>query len=122
MVAHGYHNTDTWLPQQKHMSTQKQSPNTDSTLPSTCASWRQSGMVGVLTAEILDEFIIQVQTRRYPGALLWTVALPVDQKLEPSSPAPDIQQLPDCKSRAPVNDTGWGGPQPVEKGGCGGQA
>ena len=29
MVAHGYHNTGTWLPQQKHMSKQKQSPNTD---------------------------------------------------------------------------------------------
>jgi len=74
--------------------------------PSTCATWRTTGDIRVLTAEILDKGRIQNLAVRDPRPLLRPIALPVHQVLEATATAAYVQEPPDRVGRVVVNDPG----------------
>ena len=87
----------------EHKNTPEQKPNRDSTPPSTDATWRPTRLVRMQSVKVSQQSGAQNERPAHPGAILWTVTLPVDQVLVASTPSAHIQEPADCVGWVPVD-------------------
>lgn len=66
--------------------------------------------------ELLNEGVVEDEASRYPGKLLWTVALPIKEILVPMAHRVEVQNPPNSIYQPSVDDLGqWGGGGPAVK-------
>lgn len=85
-----------------------QKPNSTPLL--TDASRRPSGQHGMLTAEVSDKSGVQDVAGRDPASLLGTVALPINEILEPTAPTANVHQPADSERFRAIDEArgrGW---------------